>query len=577
MSKLILVFLILVNFFSYAQQNRLPHHMTEAEKNSFVGFNQVFPMYGTITPPSGSLRTMAEWEEIEAITITWASDEDMLSEILDAAQLECKVFVFCSDSNIVKSDLSYYGVTPNQNVKYIYAPFDALWIRDYGANNVYKNDVDSLILVDWVYNRPSRVNDDTISRVLSRYTGLELYETSTTPSRLVNTGGNFVPDGFGTAFSSHLVLDENPSLTTTQVDNIANSFMGINNYIHMTDLPHDGIHHVDMHMKLLDEETILFGEFPSGVSDGPQMEANILYVLNNYNSVFGTPYEIVRIPMPPSSGGNYAPNAYYRTYTNSVFANKSFLISTYYTEYDTTALRILKEHLPGYKLVSINAQGIISASGAVHCITNCVGVRSPLLISHQELDNTTSPTAYQVNARIQHKSGIQSATLYYRTDTLLPYSTTTMSLSSAINNTWTGHLPGQLTSCTMYYYIEAQANSGKQQSRPITAPAGYWKFKITLTVSQNELSAFADIQMGNVFPNPASQICCVPITSNLKTDNVEINMYDNQMRYVKNIHNGNIPQGESFYFFDANNYAKGLYYIRLLTTSKVQIQKVFIN
>ena len=573
-----LLFCLIFSLAAVSQEKRLPKHMTEEEKQSFGGFNQIFPFFGNTTPPTGSLRTMAEWEEIEAITITWASDKDMLSEILAAAQLECKVYVFCNDSNTVKSDLNYYGVIPNQNVKYIYAPFDALWIRDYGANSVYKNDVDSLILVDWVYNRPSRPNDDSIPRSLSRYTGIELFETTTAPNRLVNTGGNFIPDGFGTAFSSNLVLDENTSLSTAQIDNIANNFMGINRYIHMSNLPYDHIHHVDMHMKLLDEETLLFGQFPTGVSDGPQIEANLLYILNNYTSVFGTPYKIVRIPMPPSYSGNYAPNAYYRTYTNSVFANKSFLVSTYYTLYDTTAFRILKEHLPGYNLVSINAQGIISASGAVHCITNAVGVREPLLISHKPLKNTTNTVSdYQIDARIQHKSSIQSATLHYRTDSLQAFSSVAMSLSSSLNNIWTGYIPAQTSACTVDYYIEANAVSGKQQFRPITAPNGFWKFKVMPIVSAEDLYSYTTLEMGDVFPNPASAITCIPLKSNLDRENVQLSLFDQQMRLVKTIHHGKIPEGESFYFFNAAEYANGIYFIRLTAKEKTSIQKLFIR
>ena len=35
----------------------------------------------------------------------------------------------------------------------------------------------------------------------------------------------------------------------------------------MPTLPYDGIHHIDMHMKLLDEETLLVSEYPDGVAD----------------------------------------------------------------------------------------------------------------------------------------------------------------------------------------------------------------------------------------------------------------------------------------------------------------------
>ena len=59
------------------------------------------------------------------------------------------------------------------------------------------------------------------------------------------------------------------------------AFMGISTYIKMETLPYDQIHHIDMHMKLLDEETILVGEYPEGEADGP-IEANIEYIQDNY-------------------------------------------------------------------------------------------------------------------------------------------------------------------------------------------------------------------------------------------------------------------------------------------------------
>lgn len=39
-------------------------------------------------------------------------------------------------------------------------------------------------------------------------------------------------------------------------------YLGLDRYIKMETLPYDDIHHIDMHMKLIDEETILVGQFP---------------------------------------------------------------------------------------------------------------------------------------------------------------------------------------------------------------------------------------------------------------------------------------------------------------------------
>ena len=51
--------------------------------------------------------------------------------------------------------------------------------------------------------------------------------------------------------------------TEEEIDQIAQDYLGINRYIKMDALPYDGINHIDMHMKLLDEERILVAEPPT--------------------------------------------------------------------------------------------------------------------------------------------------------------------------------------------------------------------------------------------------------------------------------------------------------------------------
>ena len=164
-------------------------------------------------------------------------------------------------------------------------------------------------------------------------------------------------DGNGTGFSSKLILNENPSKTESQINDIVNSYLGINRYIKMETLPYDEIHHIDMHIKLLDEETLLVGQYPPGVADGPQIEANLQYVLNNFQTCYGRPYKVVRIPMPPKFFRTISSNSSnYYTYTNSVFVNKTVIVPIYGLSQDTTALRIYRENLPGYRVVGINVQ-----------------------------------------------------------------------------------------------------------------------------------------------------------------------------------------------------------------------------
>lgn len=535
------------------------------------------------TPPSGSIRNMAQWEETGALTITWTSYQSVLREIVRAARLETQVYIVCgttcsgsTDSTSVKNYLTAGGV-PLTNVHYIYAPCNSVWTRDYSANPCYINDVDSLFLADWTYNRPTRTKDDTVPRSFARALGLQVYEMTSGSTKLIHTGGNYMTDGLHTAFSSKLTWNENPTYSEANIDTIMHSFMGIDRYIWMETLPYDGIHHIDMHMKLLNEETLLVGQYPAGTADGPQIEANLAYILANYNSPFGTPYKVVRIPQPPDQMSGYTyPDAggSYLTYANATIINKTVIVPQFYTEYDTTALRIWREAMPGYNIVGINSNLTISASGSLHCITHAAGVRDPLLIVHQNLPNTTNTTTpYQVDARIQHRSGIQTATVYYTNDTAAGFSSAAMTLTDVVNNTWTGFIPPYPAGTHVFYYIKAHANSGKEQVRPMPAPVGDFEFDVLAPASVQEQSTFG---MEAAYPNPSHGITCIPVSVN-KTTQGSLKLYDMLGNLVQIIYQGEMNQGKKNYFINGLNLTKGAYLLKLETTENQITQKLMVR
>lgn len=570
---------VLINNFLISQEIGLPHYLTNKEMLELPNYKPPTPK-GITHPPVSPIRNAAEWEEMQGVLISWISGyETFLSQIVKYAREEATVYIFCSDSNAVKNYLTSNSISTS-NTRYIVATLNSVWIRDYGPNNIYVNDVDSLYLVDWVYNRP-RPQDDASPQQFATFMQLPLYQCTQPPTDLVATGGNWVSDGFGTAFSSKLILTENATINSynqtpkseTDIDNIVRDYLGIERYIKMDVLPYDGIHHIDMHFKLLDEETLLVGQYPNGISDGPQIEANLNYILNNFNSVFGTPYKVVRIPMPPSPSGTWPSNgAYYRTYTNSLIINKTVLVPTYYAQYDTTALRIYRQAMPGYRVVGINANSIISQSGAIHCTTHEIGAVNPLLISHQALPNTDNIwTNYIANAYINHKSGIQEARIYYRTDTTQPYVWVPMQLTNSTNHTWTGEIPVQPSGTYVYYYIWAKANSGKEQVRPMPAPAGYWKFRVYNPMAVKEL-------------NPDNFICTAYYQSEQLTLNIfssteidaSITLINNLGLPIKILYKGKLLQG--FQELTNNvNLAKGLYFVKVETNKGKKVIKLVIN
>ncbi|HKR05812.1 MAG TPA: agmatine deiminase family protein [Bacteroidia bacterium] len=587
MKKLILSFCILHFAFCNSFSQNLPHIMTEAEKLQAPLYNLQRNSNAnnvlSVTPPSSPVRTIGEWEELQGLMITWAQFTPMLKEIVRAAKQETRVYIVCSNAQTVINYLNLAPSVDTVNVSFVIAPFNSVWCRDYGPWSAYTNDVDTLITIDWIYNRP-RPLDDALPSTISTLLGTPFYTTTTPPWDLVNTGGNFMTDGFGTAFASNLILLDNDTNTAVwgvqhtaaEIDTIMKHFMGISRYIKMNTLPYDQIHHIDMHMKLLDEETLLVGEYPAGIADGPQIEANLQYILANFNSVFGTPYKVIRIPMP-ADGGLYPNNGGdYFTYTNSSFINKTVIVPIYNIPSDTTALNIYREALPGYTITGINSTSSISSLGALHCITKELGTSDPLLISHQPLPDTYDDVnPYTVNALVKHRSGIQSATLYYRTDTLVPYTSANMTQGSNPDY-WSAQIPAQAVGTFIYYYIHGESVSGKQQNRPLPAPTGYWRFEILGPVGLAENNSSNDLQLQTAFPNPSKGITCIPVFSG-KEQKASLALTDMTGRMAIKIFDGKLKKGDNKLFLDSWSISSGAYLLILKTDKAVLSQKLMVK
>ncbi len=578
--------------FSQFEQD-LPRGYSPAEKALLLSkkFEPFLPE-GISSPPPVPVRAMGEWEELQALLITWQAGDngrrDILTEIVRAARQECKVVVCCDNQFVLTSAQNYLlnkNVDISSNVEFLLVPNNSIWIRDYGPNCVYANDTDSLYFIDWRYNRLTRPKDDTLANTVARHLNIPLYSTSSAPTDLVHTGGNFMSDGWGTAFSSRLILNENSPgnpygvsvKTEAQIDGIMQEFMGISKYIKMAPLPYDGIHHIDMHMKLLDEETLLVGKYPDGVADGPQIEANIQYVLSNFKSVFGTPYRIIRIPMPPENGFYPDSDGDYRTYSNAVFVNKTVLVPFYEEQFDTTAQRIWEESLPGYNIVGINSNAIIPSLGAIHCITKEVGVPDPVHIVHQQLPclDNAQYLEYPVWATLSHRSGIASAKIYYTTDLNQPWQSVDLPYYPLDDTIWNyrGFIPQQSAGQTVYYYIEATANNGKTITRPLVAPQGYWRFCVTESVGAPEIST---VELALVYPNPASAITVVPVHATASTPG-QLNLFNALGQLVQRVFEGTFNTGDSNYFIDASGFPSGTYWVELRSGNQASVQKLIIR
>lgn len=577
--RTLLLFLLIATETRAQQENPLLRPAVDDSQPIFLE-NQSLPR--VTSPPAVPVRTPAQWEEMKGVVISWKtySGVDLyatLASICDHIQETALVYILCSDSNNVKNYLTGKNV-PLYNIKYIITPTNSIWARDYSATTIYENEVFNNSLVDWKYNRSNRPQDDVSPQAVANFLNHPLYETTQQPNLLVNTGGNFMCDGHGTAFCSKLVLQENAlgggfnnNLNEAQIDTIMKKYMGIKRYIKMDTLPYDGIHHIDMHMKLLDEETLLVGQYPDGVSDGPKIESNLQYVLNNFQTCFNRPYKVIRIPQPPSPSGNYPGpqwgNGYYRTYTNALICNDYILVPGYYQKYDTTALRIWKQSMPGYKIKFIDCNSIIAYSGALHCITHEIGVDDPIFISHAKLyDTYNTTTPYEVNAYVNTQSGVASVNLYWSIDTLSGYAVLPMSAQGAGN--YQAFIPAQAAGTKVFYYIEATSNSGRTVRKPFVAPAGVIMFNV---LGQPTAIHTPTMQLFAPYPVPASNVLNISYynadaaTVTLRiTDVVGTTLYEFTTEASSGLHQ---------HALDISNLSNGYYLVQMISGTTLQTHK----
>lgn len=574
MKKLILLIFFLLTSFNIVFAQILPRGLTPEEEKMYYDFIHQQYFADDVTPPPTQVRTIAEWEELQAMMITWTSYPQILAQMVDYAQDECLVYIICSDSNSVKSQLTTYGV-PLINLRFVIAPFNSIWSRDYGPWSAYTSNIDSLKIIDWKYNRPARPLDDQIPTYIASLLNVPIYQAISSPNDFIATGGNFMTDGHRTGFSSKLILNENPTKTEAQIDTIVKKYNGLNRYIKMETLPYDGIHHIDMHMKLLDEETIMVGQYPTGVSDGPQIELNLQYILNNFLTCFGKPYKVVRIPMPPDESNNYPPSSDYLTYTNSTFINKTIMVPIYGFAMDTTALRIYRQALPGYRVVGINCRNIISLSGAIHCINKEIGVSNPIFISHSAIRTATNIMPfYEVKAYIKTKTGISNAKVFWTTDTLSGFSQLTM---TAIADTFRANIPSQPLGTKIYYYISATSNNSKTITKPLTAPSGNFRFTVTtpaVVPSGNEM--VNEFKLFQNYPNPFNP------STNIKfqipqNSFVSLKVYDILGREIAFLVNEKLNSGSYEIPFSNSILPSGIYVYKLTAGSFTDVKKMILT
>lgn len=319
-----------------------------------------------------SYRAGTEFEKLNAVLMRWpfdwASQKDKWAEMVDAMSY-ANVLVYMwvntvSQREDAKSYLTQHGVSTN-HVKWVVEKTDDVWMRDYGPQFVYDHNSAMWGLVDFHYYS-FRPNDDDTPLVISNALGVPRVNRQTM-NVVYTEGGNINHDGLGCIVYSKRTYNRNPGVSTAVIDQrIMSAFQDHTNIVPQ-DPTLDWTGHVDVFAKIVNEDTVLVGQYDPDETDYQILEDCATLFESSTNGA-GNPWNIVRI---------HQPDVYYisfiwpvvRTYTNSLIVNNVLLMPSYDIPYDATAQAIYEQLLPGITVFPIDASDIIWSGGAWHCVT----------------------------------------------------------------------------------------------------------------------------------------------------------------------------------------------------------------
>lgn len=478
-----------------------------------------------------------EFEESQAVAISWSFDYDtngnpigidvtseygdISAQLADALQKECTVWIRVlsnSDTTLVKNYMNSVG-KPLTNYRFLVAPGDDWWTRDYGPMAVYTKNLDSIAFVDMKYY-DGRDKDNVFPGQLATAMGYENYVTSINAE-----GGNLMADGFEKMFFSSIIPEINADNTVhpfgwtqAQTYDTMRTIFGTPEMVNLKTLKCDGgTGHIDLYVKLVDEQTLIVSQYPAEITaqDRQIIEDNYQY-MTTLKSTYNRPFRILRVEHPTDDNGNHTRktctqlNADARNFINGLTVNGSFIFPSYYDGSTGNAAqhgRIMdyyKKIFPGYKIVPIDSRILSPLGGAIHCITMQIPVDNPVRFWHPSWDGLVpAQSSYHLTAKITNKSGIQQAQCKWRKNGGT-WNTSGLTDSS-------GYFIGDIAGVSMQgydsieYYLEATSVNGKTSTKPLNAPTGgYYKMRLNyLSGTQDYLIADRD-HLFNAWPNPAT-------------------------------------------------------------------------
>ena len=502
----------------YDTHPKFPHHATAEEREMIPYLSQQAHLRDAVYPAS-PVSAVAEFQPMGGVMIAYplGIPVELVRELSQITQV--KVIVNGRQDSVQAKTYFSDNQVNMENVRFWKITHDSYWVRDYGPWFVVDGQ-DSVRVIDFVYNRPQRPNDDAALEYVVDFMGVGRYEMP-----MVHTGGNYMVDGYGTAASTMLVLQENPYETTASLESMAQNYLGVTDYMFLPDPLGEYIAHIDCWGKFLDVDKVLIGQV-SATDPRYNNYEEVAQTFADAVTPWGNHYQVYRVYANPNS--NQA-----TPYTNSLILNDHVFVPVTGNSHDNEAIAAYQQAMPGYTIVPImqNNYAPWLSTDALHCRTHELADLGMLYLKHYPLLGEVSLDApLNISVIVKALSGAPLVT-----DSLLVY--------FRINRGDWLHYPLQQVSDDEYtftftavnylyqpgdsveYYIFAKDESGRVEKHPYIGAADPHVFHFgEVGIADRE-----PLQV-RVWPNPATDLLFVKLDGGVEITNAVL--YDLQGRII---------------------------------------------
>ena len=502
----------------YDTHPKFPHHATAEEKMMIPYLSQQAHLRDAVYPAS-PVSAISEFQPMGGVMIAYplGIPVELVRELSQITQV--KVIVNGRQDSIQAKNYFTSSQVNMDNVRFWQIRHDSYWVRDYGPWFVVDGQ-DSVRVIDFVYNRPQRPNDNAALEYVAEFMGVSRYEMP-----MVHTGGNYMVDGYGTAASTMLVLQENSSETTASLEAMAQNYLGVENYMFLPDPLGEYIAHIDCWGKFLDVDKVLIGQVPETDPRYSNYE-EVAQTFADAVTPWGNHYKVYRV---------YAnPNANKATpYTNSLILNDHVFVPVTGNSHDNEAIAVYQQAMPGYTIVPIMQSDYTPwlSTDALHCRTHELADLNMLYLKHYPLlGEVSTEDPLNISVTVKALSGTNLVT-----DSLLVFfrinhgdwnwyplqNTSDNEYSFTFTAVNYAYQPGD----TVEYYLYAKDESGRVEKHPYIGAADPHVFHFgAVGIEDRE-----PLQV-RVWPNPADEILFVKLEGGMEIANAEL--YDLQGQKV---------------------------------------------